>query len=125
MNPMPNIRRSLLFAALAVLLAGSAAGPATALTPTSPNKDQAADKSAPKIVPEDPATSGSSTEPLSKKLDRSGGGIHPPGDVDPGMAQTPPAIGSGDPPGTPRPRPPRGTAAVTPNAPVARRHDPR
>src|SRR5258708_37463859 len=114
MNPMPNIRRSLLFAALAVLLAGSAAGPATALTPTSPNKDQAADKPAPKIVPEDPATSGSSTEPLSQKLDRSGGVIHPPGAVDPGVAQTPPAIGSARPPGRRPPRPPHPQTVVQP-----------
>ena len=114
MNPMPNIRRSLLFAALAALLAGSAAGPATALTPTSPNKDQAADKPAPKIVPEDPATSDSSTEPLSKKLDRSGGVIHPPGDVDPGMAQTPPAIGSGSTPVIRPPGAPGGKPGVNP-----------
>ena len=114
MNPMPNIRRSLLFAALAVLLAGSAASPATALTPTSPNKDQAADKPAPKIVPEDPATSGSSTEPLSKKLDRSGGVIHPPDDVDPGMAQTPPAIGSGSTPVIRPPGAPGGKPGVNP-----------
>src|SRR3981189_547809 len=114
MDPMPNIRRSLLFAALAALLAGSAASPATALTPTSPNKDQAADKPAPKIVPEDPATSGRATEPSSKKLDRSGGVIHPPGDVDPGMAQTPPAIGSGSTPVIRPPGAPGGKPGVNP-----------
>jgi len=114
MVPMPNIRRSLLFAALAVLLAGSAAGPAAALTPTSPNKDQSADKPAPKTVPEDPATSGSSTEPLSEKLDRSGGVIHPPAGVDSGMTQPPPAIGSGSTPVIRPPGAPGGKPGVNP-----------
>src|SRR3984893_1566010 len=111
MSPMPNIRRSLLFAALAVLLAGAAAGPAAALTPTSPHKDPTAGKPAPKIVPEDPATSGSSTEPLSEKLDRSGGVIHPPAGVESGMMQSPPAIGSGS---TPAIRPPGCKPGVNP-----------
>src|SRR6202023_2918450 len=106
MSPMPNIRRSLLFAALAVLLAGAAAGPAAGLTPPWPNKDQPPGKPAPKIVPEDPATSGSSTDPLSEKLDRSGGVIHPPAGVDSGMTQSPPAIGSGSTPGVRAPRAP-------------------
>jgi hypothetical protein len=90
---MPHLRHSVLFVALVVLLAGPA-GPAIAITPTSPSKDQSAAKSAPQTVPEDPATSGSSTEPLSDKLDRSGGVIHPPGGVDPEMTQTPPRVGS-------------------------------
>src|SRR5438874_10131038 len=72
-TPMPNLRRSVLFTALAALLAGSVVSAAVAVTPTSPNKDQSAGKSAPQTVPEDPATSGSSTEPLSDKLDRQGG----------------------------------------------------
>jgi len=114
MSPMPNIRRSLLFAALAVLLAGSAAGPAAALTPTSPNKDQTIGKSSPQPVPEDPATSGSSTEPLSDKLDRQGGVIHPPGDVDPGITQAPPAIGSQSTPVIPPPGSPGGKRGVNP-----------
>ena len=81
---MPNPRRSILFTALAALLAGSVVSAAIAVTPTSPNKGQSAGKSAPQGIPEDPATSGSSTEPLSDKLNRQGGVIHPPGDVDPG-----------------------------------------
>ena len=40
-----------------------------------------------------PEGSGSSTAPLSSKLDRSGGIIRPPEGVDPGMAQAPPKIG--------------------------------
>jgi hypothetical protein len=43
-----------------------------------------------KIAPEN---SGSSTEPLSNQLNRSGGVIHPPSGVDTGMTQTPPKIG--------------------------------
>ena len=65
---MPNLRRSVLFTALAALLAGSVVSAAVAVTPTSPNKDQSAGKSAPQTVPEDPATSGSSTEPLTDCL---------------------------------------------------------
>jgi len=43
-------------------------------------------------VPE-AGNSGSSNEPLSNKLDRQNGVIHPPAGVDSGMAQTPPAAG--------------------------------
>jgi hypothetical protein len=100
---MLNPHRSILFAALAALLAGSAADAVAGVTPTWPNKDQSASRSTPQTVPEDPATSGSSTEPLSDKLDRQGGVIHPPGDVDPGMTQAPPAI---SPQSTPVIRPP-------------------
>ena len=111
---MPNFRHSVLFAALAVLLAASAASPAAALTPTSPNKDQTADQPASKIVPEDPATGGSSTEPLSEKLDRSGGVIRPPGGVDPRMPQNPPAIGSTSTPVIPPPGAPGSKSDVNP-----------
>ena len=91
---MPNLRHSILFATLAALLGSSAVSTAVAVTPTSPNKDQSAGPTAPQTVPEDPATSGGSTEPLSDKLDRSGGVIHPPGGVDPEMTQAPPRVGS-------------------------------
>ena len=90
LSPHPFI----LFTALAALLAASAAPATGGVTPTWPNKDQTAGKSSPQTVPEDPATSGSSTEPLSEKLNRSGGVIRPPGDVDSGMAQHPPPAGS-------------------------------
>jgi hypothetical protein len=42
---------------------------------------------------DDTAKSGSSAEPLSDKLDRSGGVIKPPGGVDPALAKTPPPAG--------------------------------
>ena len=40
-----------------------------------------------------PEANGSSTQPLSEKLGRSGGVILPPPGVDPGLAQTPPPVG--------------------------------
>jgi len=87
---MRNIRHSVLVAGFALLLAGSAASLAAPL----PNRDQSAGPTAPQTVPEDPAASGGSTEPLSDKLDRSSGVIHPPAGVDPEMTQTPPRVGS-------------------------------
>jgi hypothetical protein len=48
--------------------------------------------------------SGSSTEPLSNKLDHSGGVIRPPANIDSGLMKSPPKAGSGSmvirPPGT-------------------------
>ena len=61
----------------------------------------------PQTVPEDtrPGRSGSSQEPLGKKLHRTDGVLHPPRGVDPGAAIPPPATGSSmpviPPPGTP------------------------
>jgi hypothetical protein len=56
-------------------------------------------------VPEAPSPgSGGSAEPLSEKLDRQHGVIRPPAGIDPGMTQTPPAVGKMPvipPPGTP------------------------
>jgi hypothetical protein len=53
-------------------------------------------------VPE--AGNSGSNAPLSDKLDRSGGVIRPPGGIDPGLTQKPPASGSSmpviPPPGT-------------------------
>jgi hypothetical protein len=95
-----NIRRFVCFAALAALLAAPSpglAGPATS------NKDQTAGPTPTQTVHEDRATSGGSNEPLSDKLDRSGGIIHPPGDVDPGMTQAPPHAGSKSTPVIPPP----------------------
>ena len=65
-TPMLNPHRFMLFTALAALFTASALDPAAAVTPTSPNKDQTVGKASPQTVPEDPATSGSSTEPLSE-----------------------------------------------------------
>jgi len=107
---MLSPHRFILFTALAALLAASAASATGGVTPTWPNKDQTAGKPSPQTVPEDPATSGSSTEPLSEKLNRSGGVIRPPSDVDSGMTQYPPPAGSKSmpvirPPGAPGGRP--------------------
>ena len=70
--------------------------------------DQKPSAAAPaQIVPEDtaPGRSGSSQEPLGKKLDRTDGVIHPPPGVDPGLTISPPhAQGTMpvlSPPGTP------------------------
>ena len=56
-----------------------------------------------------PGTSGSSSEPLGDKLDRTGGVIRPPAGIDPGLTQSPPASGSSmpviPPPGTPGGKP--------------------
>ena len=92
---------------LAPILAGLAmayAGPCGAQA-----VDQKPSAAAPaQIVPEDPAPgrSGSSQEPLGKKLDRTEGVIHPPPGVDPGLTIPPPAQAQGTmpvlpPPGTP------------------------
>ena len=64
-------------------------------------------KPPPQTVPEDtrPGRSGSSQEPLGKKLNRTDGVLHPPRGVDPGVAIPPPTTGSSmpviPPPGTP------------------------
>jgi hypothetical protein len=105
---MRIFRHSVFVLGLALLLAGSVeAAPM-------PNKDQSAGPSSPQTVPEDRATSGSSTEPLSNKLGRSGGVIHPPGDVDTDMTQAPPAIGRKSTPVIPPPGTPGGRHGVNP-----------
>ena len=82
---MTNLRQLVVFAVLATLLGMPArAAPAT--------PDQSAGAASAQTVPEDRATSGGSTEPLSDKLDRSGGVIRPPKGIDPGMTQAPPAV---------------------------------
>lgn len=65
----------------------------------------------PQKVPEDtgPGKSGSTGGPLSDKLDRTDGVIHPPRGVDPEMSKEPPQTGSSmpviPPPGTPGGKP--------------------
>src|SRR6266851_801636 len=58
-----------------------------------------------KTVPDatGPGNSGSSREPLSDKLDRSGGVIRPPSGIDPGLTQSPPQSGSSKMPVIPPP----------------------
>ena len=106
---MPSLTRSMLYAAIAVLIAGAA--PASAAPVSSSNANPTADKPSQGKIPEG---SGSSTEPLSEKLDRSGGVIHPPNGVDPGISQAPPAIGSHSTPVIPPPGSPGGKSGVNP-----------
>lgn len=94
---------------VAPIVAGLAlahAGPCGAQTPDQ-QPDQKPAATPPQIVPEDtaPGRSGSSREPLGKKLNRTDGVLHPPRGVDPGVAIPPPSTGSNmpviPPPGTP------------------------
>ena len=106
---MCRLSRSVLCAAIAVLFAGIAPGLAAPVS--SSNANPTADKPSQAKIPEG---SGSSTEALSEKLDRSGGVIHPPSGVDPGIKQAPPAIGSHSTPVIPPPGSPGGKSGVTP-----------
>ena len=107
---MRKIRHSVFDAGFALLLAA----PVPSLAAPVQNKDRSAGPTAPQTVPEDPATSGSSTEPLSDKLDRSGGVIRPPGGVDPEMTQTPPRVGSKSMPVIPPPGSPGSKRGINP-----------
>ena len=109
---MSRLSRSALCAAIAVLIAGIAPGLAAPVS--SSNANPTADKPSQGKIPEEPATSGSSTEALSEKLDRSGGVIHPPSGVDPGIKQDPPAIDSHSTPVIPPPGSPGGKSGVNP-----------
>jgi hypothetical protein len=97
-NLMPNLRQTVALAVLASWIAlPASASPATS------NKVQNGTGSSTVTVPEDRATAGSSSEPLSDKLDRSGGVIRPPRGIDPGMTQAPPHVGSKSTPVIPPP----------------------
>jgi hypothetical protein len=106
---MSRLSRSALCAAIAVLIACTAPGLAAPVS--SSNANPTADKPSQAKIPEG---SGSSTEPLSEKLDRSGGVIHPPSGVDPGIKQDPPAIGSHSTPVIPPPGSSGGKSGVNP-----------
>ena len=69
-----------------------------------------------KVVPRAPdeGISGSSGESLSHQLNRSGGVIHPPTNVDPGLAQPAPEIGPHSMPVIPPPGTPGGNPEVKP-----------
>ena len=82
--------------------AADAAPAGTAVPETTPGK-----------IP-DGEGSGSSTEPLSRKLDRQGGVIHPPAAVDRGIAQDPPAIAPQSTPVIPPPGSAGGNPAAKP-----------
>jgi hypothetical protein len=62
----------------------------------------------------DEGISGSSSEPLSHQLSRSGGVIHPPANVDPGITQPAPDIGPHSMPVIPPPDTPGGNPDVKP-----------
>src|SRR5204863_2025500 len=77
---------ALVAAAAWVMVAYSVAETLQPLPPETPSHQK---------VPEagEPATSGSSTEPLSDRLDRSRGVLRPPGGIDPGLTQPSPPTG--------------------------------
>lgn len=65
------------------------------------------------IVPQEPGSGGSS-EMLSDKLDRQGGVIKPPADIDSGLAKAPPQTGSETTPVIPPPGTPGGKPGINP-----------
>jgi hypothetical protein len=83
------------------------AGPCGAQAPDQKLDQKPAAETPSQTVPEDtrPGRSGSSQEPLGKKLNRTDSVLHPPPGIDPGVAITPPPTGSNmpviPPPGTP------------------------
>lgn len=91
---------------LALLAAASVGSRGAQALDQKPDQKPAAAAPA-QIVPEDtaPGRSGSSQEPLVRKLNRTDGVLHPPVGVDPGLAIPPPSTGSNmpviPPPGTP------------------------
>jgi hypothetical protein len=96
------MRRTSRLAACIAMIAAMLAGSPTAFG------QNATGAAAPERVPEStqPGKSGSSGGPLSDKLDRTDGVIHPPAGVDPEIRQAPPAAGPHStpvipPPGTP------------------------
>ena len=97
------LSRMHLFAAVSAGLALAHAVPCGAQTVD----QKPAAETPPQTIPEDtrPGRSGSSEEPLGKKLHRTDGVLHPPRGVDPGVAIPPPSTGSNmpviPPPGTP------------------------
>lgn len=97
---MRSANRLPALAGIVAALLWSAAAPAATQTPLPPETPSH------QTVPEAAEPGGGSTEPLTDKLDRSGGVIRPPSGVDPGIAQAPPNPGAAN---TPVLRPP-GTA---------------
>jgi hypothetical protein len=99
---------------LAPILAGLALACAAPCNAQSGEQKPAAE-APPQIVPEDtrPGRSGSSQEPLGKKLHRTDGVLHPPQGIDPGVAIPPPSTGSNM-PVIPPPGTPGGNSAIEP-----------
>jgi hypothetical protein len=101
--------------ALTVIAIGSPADIAQCQAQTMGAASQSAIGSGNSAVPEDkPAeNSGSASESLSRKLDRSNGVITPPRHVDPGLTQAPPPAGPQSTPVIPPPGGPNGPPNVT------------
>jgi hypothetical protein len=99
---------------LAVVLGGAPviafAQAGGALQPPSASRGE--DKPAP--TPSDQGLSGSSTGSLSHQLNRSGGVIHPPANIDPGLTQPAPDLGPHSMPVIPPPGTPGGNPDVKP-----------
>jgi len=114
---MQPFSRAVLITAIAALAAATAPQPSGAgeerLSQGTPRTGNATPQ---ERVPQaqEPNGSGGSAEPLSKKLDRSGGLIRPPSGVDPGMHQPAPPAGQHSTPVIPPPGTPGGAEGVTP-----------
>jgi hypothetical protein len=96
---------------LAAALAGMAAAALAQTTPGAPGTDQVIpekDRSRPQDLP------GNSQQSLSDKLDKSGGVIKPPADVDPKMATPAPVPNPNSTPVIPPPGSPGGNPDVKP-----------
>jgi hypothetical protein len=105
------------YAALAAIFAASAwAAPPPCLAAATTVAPDTQPQQTEQTVPEDtgPGKSGSSSGPLSDKLDRSGGVIHPPSGVDPKIHKSPPSAGPSSTPVIPPPGTPGGKPGVEP-----------
>ena len=114
---MPRLNRHAALAAIFAASAWTAPAPCLAAAATvAPETAQQQAQPPPQTVPEDtgPGKSGSSSGPLSDKLDRSGGVIHPPSGVDPKIHKSPPPTGPSSMPVIPPPGTPGGKPDVEP-----------
>jgi len=80
----------------------------------SPPPSAGEDKAPPTQPDEDLGGSGSATGSLSHRLNRSGGVIHPPANIDPGLTQPAPDIGPHSMPVIPPPGTPGGNPDIKP-----------
>jgi len=101
---------------LAIILAGTpvAVFAQGAGAVQSPPPSASGDKVAPTQPDEDLSGGGSSTGSLSHRLNRSGGVIHPPANIDPGLTQPAPDIGPHSMPVIPPPGTPGGNPDIKP-----------
>jgi hypothetical protein len=117
---MRTLRHIAVIAGLTTLVLGGLPGVGAAqvstLAPNRPHAHATPEKAPPGSIPQapEPGISGSSREPLSDKLERQRGVIHPPADLDPGLTQAPPATGPQSMPVIPPPGTPGGRTDVNP-----------